>query len=55
MMTQPRRRREPHRAIFIGLALVLAAIVIYFALSSIPSALRPAESPTTSNVNPSGH
>jgi hypothetical protein len=45
-MTTP-RRDEPNRIIFIGLSLILAALLIYFALSSIPSALRPTLSPST--------
>jgi hypothetical protein len=45
-MTTP-RRDEPKRIIFIGLSLILAALLVYFALSSIPSALRPTLSPST--------
>jgi hypothetical protein len=45
-MTTP-RRDEPNRIIFIGLSLILAALLVYFALSSIPSALRPTLSPST--------
>ena len=40
------RRDEPLRFIFISLSLIMAAVLVYFALSSIPSALRPTESPT---------
>jgi hypothetical protein len=46
-MTLPPRSNEPHRTIFIGLALILAALMIGFAISTIPSALRPSLSPTT--------
>jgi hypothetical protein len=44
---QPTRGGEPHRVIFISLAVILAALVLYFALGAIPSALRPSLSPTT--------
>ena len=40
------RRDEPLRFIFISLSLIMAAVLVYFALSSIPSALRPTVSPT---------
>ena len=45
----PRASAEPHRVIFISLAVILAALMVYFALGAIPSALRPTLSPTTSN------
>jgi len=48
-MITPPRRDEPHRLIFIGLALILAALVVGFALSTIPSAARPTLSPTSTS------
>ena len=48
-LTMPRSARpdEPHRTIFISLAVILAALLIYFALGAIPSGLRPTLSPST--------
>ncbi len=45
----PLRGSEPHRVIFISLAVILAALVVYFALGAIPSALRPSLATTTSD------
>jgi hypothetical protein len=42
-----RHRNEPHRAIFIGLALVLAGLLVALAISTIPSAARPSLATTT--------
>jgi hypothetical protein len=41
------RPNEPHRAIFIALALVLAALLVALAISTIPSAERPTLATTT--------
>jgi hypothetical protein len=53
MATTGRHRDEPHRLIFIGLALVLAVLLIGFALSTIPGPLRPTLSPTTAPMTSS--
>jgi hypothetical protein len=45
-VTTSPRRVEPEQIIFTGLAIILAALAIYFALSSIPSAPRPTLQPT---------
>jgi hypothetical protein len=49
MASQP-RRVEPDQIIFVGLSIILAALLIYFALSSIPSALRPTLQPSGATV-----
>jgi hypothetical protein len=42
-----RHRAEPQRTIFISLSVILAALLVYFALDSIPSGLRPTLAPST--------
>jgi hypothetical protein len=45
-MATPMRRIAPDQLIFLGLASILFVLLVYFALTSIPAALRPTLSPT---------
>ncbi len=47
------RREEPLRFIFISLSVIMAAVLVYFALTAIPGSLRPTVSPSTVSVGSS--
>jgi hypothetical protein len=47
-MSMPPPRFTTDRVIFVGLAIILGVLLIYFALSSIPTALRPTLQPASS-------